>query len=101
MFPPNKLRLYCADPFEFIVQHGGKAVSPSGGASHFVMLDAASGHRLDELLATNHHIGEVHVAHSSLVASQEHDRKMQKELASKFKCSSSDSRSSGSGNRHA
>ena len=72
------------DPFEFIVQHGGKAVSPSGGASHFAMLDAGSSQRLDEFLATNHHINEIHVAHSSLVANQEHDRKMQRELASKF-----------------
>ena len=72
------------DPFHFILHHGRGAVSPPGGASHFVMFDAGSSQRLDELLATNHHIAEVHLAHSGRSESQENERKMQRDFAARF-----------------
>lgn len=72
------------DPFEFILQHGGRAPSPSGGVSHLVMFDAGSHQRLDELLATNRHISEVHLAHSARTEERERDRKVQQKFQEHF-----------------
>jgi Relaxase/Mobilisation nuclease domain len=73
------------DPFEFILRHGNGAVSPLGGASHLVLFDAESSQRLDELLAVNRHITEVHLAaHSARAEEQEEDKRLQRDLAAKF-----------------
>ena len=72
------------DPFEFVLMKGKGAASPHGGASHFVMLDEGSDHRLNELMAINMHITEVHLAHSARAEEREHDRKMTQEMKTRF-----------------
>ena len=56
------------DPFNFILSGGQVARHDQAGASHCVLLDLESHQGIDELLALNRHISEVHVAHSKDIA---------------------------------
>ena len=58
------------DPVEFLLFHEKGGATPRGGMSHFVMFDASSSKRLDEILALNSHIKEVHIAQSAPAGAQ-------------------------------
>jgi Relaxase/Mobilisation nuclease domain len=66
----SKKMVVFRDPFEFALHHEKGAAPSLGGASLFVMFDESSNRRLDELLALNPHIQEIHVARPALAVAQ-------------------------------
>lgn len=63
------------DPFEFIVSHEKGAASPLSGASHLVLFEEESSHRLDEILALHTHIQEIHLARSAQAEAHERENR--------------------------
>jgi hypothetical protein len=80
----SKQMVVFRDPFEFALLQAKGAVPGHGTASLFVMMDGSHHQRLDELLALNPHIGEIHVAHSAHGNDREHERRMTQEMKAKF-----------------
>ena len=72
------------DPFDFLLAHGKGAVSPHGGASLFVGLGEGSERRLDEIMALNPHITEIHLAHSARAEEREMDKAAAHKVRARF-----------------
>lgn len=79
-----KQMLVFRDPFEFALLQAKGAVPRHGGLNLFAMMDDHSKGRLDELLALNPHITEIHLAQSGRSSGREHERRMNQEMKVKF-----------------
>lgn len=78
----SKQMIVFRDPFEFALFNSKNAHSPLRDASVFVMFDEHSHGRLDEVLALNPHIQNIHIAHFKNL--NEHERNKTHELNKKF-----------------
>ena len=80
----SKKMVVFRDPFEFIFFQTKGALPKLGAASLFVMMDNKQPQRLDELLAINPHITELHFAHSVSPRERGHEDRMMQEMKTKF-----------------
>jgi hypothetical protein len=81
----SKHAMVFSDPFEFAKFKSKGAVPLHGGASVLVLFGDEGSHRkLDEFLALNAHVSELHLAHSGKPEKQENNRVLFHDLKKRF-----------------